>query len=129
TRLRSRQGRSRSAGASGALGAAARPCSRSATSSTVPPRQAWRIGPGADSDDLAQLDQARHRGMNHATISMPAQMSALADQPRWVAWQYETVSGRKTKVPYSATGRKAKTNDPATWAPLSELPLGAFDGP
>lgn len=67
--------------------------------------------------------------MNEATITMPAQMSALADQRRWVAWQYEIVKGRKTKVPYSATGRKAKANDPATWAPLSELPLGAFDGP
>ncbi len=60
---------------------------------------------------------------------LPDSIAALAPQPRWVAWRSEVVKGRATKVPYSATGGKAKSTDPNTWSPLGALPLGAFDGP
>jgi hypothetical protein len=40
----------------------------------------------------------------------------LATAPRWVCWREEERGGRKTKVPYATTGRKASSTDPATWA-------------
>ena len=45
-------------------------------------------------------------------------MSALdshAQDKRWVAWRGELRSGKTTKIPYGAGGRKAKADDPATW--------------
>ena len=37
--------------------------------------------------------------------------------PNWVGWRYETRDGKKTKVPIDPhTNRRAKTNDPTTWA-------------
>jgi hypothetical protein len=46
-------------------------------------------------------------------------LDALAEEPRWVAWRNEPrgKSGKPTKVPYAPNGRKAKTDDPATWGP------------
>ncbi len=42
----------------------------------------------------------------------------LAELPIWVAWRYEERNGKTIKVPINPrTGRYAKTNDPATWAP------------
>ena len=41
---------------------------------------------------------------------------ALRARPQWVGWRYETRDGKQTKVPINPhTGRRAKTNDPATW--------------
>lgn len=35
---------------------------------------------------------------------------------KWICWKYETVNGRKTKVPYNPRNKsKAKATDPATW--------------
>ena len=48
-----------------------------------------------------------------ANPSIPAELKAL---PNWVVWKIEIRDGNPTKVPYSPiTGRKAKSNDPATW--------------
>ena len=33
----------------------------------------------------------------------------------WCAWKLETRKGKQTKVPYSVTGKGAKSNDPDTW--------------
>lgn len=54
----------------------------------------------------------------------------LAVLPRWVLWGYSVVNGRKTKVPYQRDGSKASTDDPTTWARLSELrdAVHKFDG-
>jgi hypothetical protein len=44
--------------------------------------------------------------------------AALAAEPRWVSWRTELRGDKPTKVPYCpTTGRKAKADDPATWAP------------
>ena len=44
---------------------------------------------------------------------IPAELK-LCDQ--WVVWRLESRNGVATKVPYDAsTGRRAKSNDPATW--------------
>ena len=47
--------------------------------------------------------------------NIPHELKAL---PQWVLWRIETRNGDKpTKVPYTAfNGRKAKPNDPKTWA-------------
>ncbi|MEC5293138.1 MULTISPECIES: hypothetical protein [unclassified Aurantimonas] len=41
----------------------------------------------------------------------------LNDERQWVSWKTELREGKPTKVPYSpATGRRAKSDDPSTWA-------------
>lgn len=37
------------------------------------------------------------------------------DQTRWVVWRYETVKGKRTKIPYDLKGRKASSTDAKTW--------------
>ena len=44
----------------------------------------------------------------------------LKRERRWVLWRLEEVSGKKTKVPYQPNGRKAKSNNPATWHSFTE---------
>lgn len=61
--------------------------------------------------------------------NIPAELKAL---PRWVCWKFEQRGGKMTKVPYTPTGRRAKSNDPATWAAFDECRAaherGCFDG-
>ena len=45
----------------------------------------------------------------------------LKNYKNWVLWRYETRDGRKTKIPYSTNGERAKSNDPATWASFGEV--------
>lgn len=44
----------------------------------------------------------------------------MRDLPNWVLWRYEKRDGKKTKIPYSVTGARAKSNDPETWAKFGE---------
>lgn len=62
-------------------------------------------------------------------MRLPDQLAHLDGERRWCWWRYETVKGRRTKVPHGAKGRQAKSNDPSTWLTFAELPLGAADGP
>lgn len=61
--------------------------------------------------------------------NIPAELKSL---PRWVCWRFEQRGGKATKVPYTPTGRRAKSNDPATWAAFDECRAaherGRFDG-
>lgn len=61
--------------------------------------------------------------------NIPAELKAL---PRWVCWKFEQRGGKMTKVPYTPTGVRAKSNDPATWAAFDECRAahesGSFDG-
>jgi len=62
--------------------------------------------------------------------NIPTELRVL---PQWVCWKLETVDGRLTKVPYSTTGHKARTTDPATWSSLEQCLAvhrngGQFDG-
>lgn len=61
--------------------------------------------------------------------NIPAELKAL---PRWVCWKFEQRGGKVAKVPYTPTGRRAKSNDPATWAAFDECRAahegGRFDG-
>jgi hypothetical protein len=43
-------------------------------------------------------------------------LDTLAHEARWVAWHNELRGGKFTKVPYASNGRKAKSDDPVTWA-------------
>lgn len=50
---------------------------------------------------------------------------------QWVCWRYGERNGKRTKVPYSPiTGRRARTDDPATWTTLIEAKRAAssYDG-
>jgi KaiC/GvpD/RAD55 family RecA-like ATPase len=40
---------------------------------------------------------------------------ALKERDQWIVWREETRSGEPTKVPYSTSGKLAKSNDPETW--------------
>jgi putative DNA primase/helicase len=40
----------------------------------------------------------------------------LKDLERWILWRFETRDEKRTKVPYSANGRRASTTNPATWS-------------
>lgn len=61
--------------------------------------------------------------------NIPAELKAL---PRWVCWKFEQRGGKMTKVPYTPTGGRAKSNDPATWVAFDECRAaherGRFDG-
>jgi len=49
---------------------------------------------------------------------IPAELQAL---PQWVLWRYVTDSeGRKTKVPFSVTGKAASSTDPSTWTTFQQ---------
>ena len=57
------------------------------------------------------------------------QLSA-PNEKRWLNWRKETRDGKVTKVPYTTTGQRASSTDPATWGTLDEV-LAAqkrFDG-
>jgi hypothetical protein len=63
----------------------------------------------------------------------PVTLSAIANEPCWVSWRAEVRDGRTTKVPYDPrTGRRAASDDPATWATHDEAAFWAakehFDG-
>jgi hypothetical protein len=47
-------------------------------------------------------------------------IAELQLQKRWVCWRREVVRGKEMKVPYMPSGRRAKTNDPATWSTYAE---------
>ena len=56
----------------------------------------------------------------------------LKTERRWVCWKFEQRSGKTTKVPYTPTGGRAKSNTPETWAGFDECRAacenGRFDG-
>ena len=44
-------------------------------------------------------------------------LEELQGHPQWVCWRQEERQGKRTKVPYSpTTGRRAESDNPATWA-------------
>jgi primase-polymerase (primpol)-like protein len=48
-------------------------------------------------------------------------LASLAGHPIWVGWKKETRGGKATKLPYDPkTGRKAKADNPSTWATRDE---------
>lgn len=49
----------------------------------------------------------------------------MKDQADWCLWKLESRDGRTTKVPYTISGRGAKSNDPDTWATFHDA-LHAF---
>jgi len=48
----------------------------------------------------------------------PGALAPLCEVEHWVVWRWEQRKGKWTKPPFMATDpqRKAKNNDPATWA-------------
>lgn len=48
---------------------------------------------------------------------IPEELRAL---PQWVTWGDELVDGRRAKVPYTPTGRRASSTDPNTWGTFEE---------
>jgi primase-polymerase (primpol)-like protein len=57
----------------------------------------------------------------------------LREQAQWVAWRYEQINGRRTKIPYNPRdGHRARSNDPRTWGSADEaqaaLAQGGYDG-
>jgi len=46
----------------------------------------------------------------------------LKQLKRWVCWKLTTLPGKEkpTKVPYMPSGRKAESDDPATWSTYAE---------
>lgn len=64
--------------------------------------------------------------------NLPAAFAPLIKLPHWMLWRWEFVENNWTKVPYQTNGRKAKSNDPATWtsydAAIKAMNTGKFDG-
>lgn len=54
----------------------------------------------------------------------------LRDRAQWVVWRYEQRGDKRTKVPYSPSGKHAKSSDPTTWATFDQVIAVAerFDG-
>ncbi len=44
----------------------------------------------------------------------------FGEQKRWVNYRMVTLKGKVTKIPYSVTGAKASSTDPATWATYAD---------
>ena len=57
-------------------------------------------------------------------------IKAFGDEPRWVVWKYQVVNGRKTKVPYTVSGRKASSTRPSMWLCYESVThyVSSFDG-
>jgi len=69
-----------------------------------------------NSDNVSkQLDTTFPTGYNFDNIP-----SELIGYPHWVCWGVIERDGKKTKVPYSPHGGKAKTNDSATWGTFEQ---------
>lgn len=53
------------------------------------------------------------------SLLMTSPKKVLAEQfgkqIRWVVWRYETLKGKKTKIPYNPDGKKASSTDKKTW--------------
>lgn len=56
----------------------------------------------------------------------------LKERPQWIVWRQEMRGGEPTKVPYSAGGSLAKSNDPDTWTlyqdAVATYRQGAYSG-
>jgi putative DNA primase/helicase len=61
------------------------------------------------------------------TDNIPVELRTLK---QWVLWRYETREEKLTKVPYQANGRKAESDNPATWTSFDKTlaALPKFDG-
>jgi putative DNA primase/helicase len=61
------------------------------------------------------------------TDNIPLELRTLK---QWVLWRYETREEKLTKVPYQANGRKAESDNPATWTSFDKTlaALPKFDG-
>lgn len=46
---------------------------------------------------------------------------------RWVVWRYETLKGKKTKIPYHPDGKKASSTDKKTWVDYETAAIAAND--
>lgn len=57
---------------------------------------------------------------------------ALKKIPHWIVWKAVNKNGKITKVPYSITGKAAKSDDPSTWTTyekaLTAYKAGSYDG-
>ncbi len=60
-------------------------------------------------------EKARTQRIPAEDFRINLDLSEIADRPLWVAWREELRGDRKTKVPYSPKGVRARSNDPATW--------------
>ncbi|WP_408592302.1 phage/plasmid primase, P4 family [Paracoccus marcusii] len=83
---------------------------------------------GATGSDVSQ---EKSLGEEHSAQAGVSQVAGLFDdllggevfpasQRIWTAWREEDRNGRKTKVPYASTSRKAAANDPTTWITRTE---------
>lgn len=56
----------------------------------------------------------------------------LQKYKQWIMWKYETVGGKKTKVPYTINNTRASTTNPSTWTisvtAMDTLRYGGYDG-
>lgn len=55
--------------------------------------------------------------MQLAIDQIPEELKLLK---RWVVWKYETRGDKRSKVPYTVNGFKARVDDPATWAEFDQ---------
>lgn len=58
--------------------------------------------------------------------------ASLRAERAWIGWKFEIVKNRRTKVPYSTSGRLAKSDDPMTWRSFERVrqyfSAGGWDG-
>jgi hypothetical protein len=54
--------------------------------------------------------------------ALPDALRPLAEQSRWLLWQWEKDQrGKPTKVPYQPNGKKASSTDPKTWSSFASV--------
>lgn len=78
-----------------------------------------RIGKISVFSDSKQERLARIRA------NVPAELRAL---PQWVVWRIESRDGKPAKVPYTTTGARAASNNPASWATFDQAAAAYLNG-
>lgn len=59
---------------------------------------------------------------------LPAVPRELKQRRQWVLWRQEERAGKRTKVPYSASGHRASSTHPATWTTYRRAVSAASNG-
>jgi hypothetical protein len=93
-------------------------------------------GPQYTASGRAILAAICAAGAAEARHSLPNVLRPLIELRQWVNWRWEWGKRKKdgtrkrTKVPYQPNGRKARTNDPATWSTFEAVVAASrkFDG-
>jgi putative DNA primase/helicase len=76
-----------------------------------------------------------HESAGDRNPAIPRLPDGLTQRAQWVLWRYEERNGKRTKIPYQVSGKRAKSDDARTWGTFDAVSrglvaegLGHFEG-